>query len=136
MLVLAILSLCLGISASVADVVTVVSSNSLVTVLTKDQIADIFLGKSNHFPDGTQAVPFDQPESSNVRDTFYVRVAGKSAAQIKANWARIVFTGRGLPPKIALNSTAVKKLLSANLLAISYMQESDVDSSVRVLRTP
>ncbi|HEY0801890.1 MAG TPA: hypothetical protein VGD54_13675 [Steroidobacteraceae bacterium] len=130
------LALCLGIGVAAADVVTVVSSKSAVIALSKRQVADIFLGKSNHFPDGAQAVPIDQPEASNIREEFYKEVAGKSPAQLKAHWSKIIFTGRGQPPKIVLNSSAVKKLLSENLSAISYIEASEVDSTVKVLRAP
>jgi len=48
--------------AGAADVVAVVSAKSRVTALNPDQVADIFLGKTSHFPDGTQATPVDQSE--------------------------------------------------------------------------
>ena len=119
-----------------ADVVIVVSSKSLVTKLNKDQVADIFLGKSRRFPDGTQATPLDQPEASSVRDSFYSTVVGKSPSQLKAYWSKIIFTGRGQPPRTVLNSGQVKKFLVENPLAISYMEADQVDSTVRALPAP
>ena len=119
-----------------ADVVTVVSAKSAITSLSKNQAADIFLGRSNHFPDGARAVPLDLPEGSAVRDEFYERVAGKSPPQLKAHWSKIIFTGRGQPPKMVENSAQLKKLLAANLSAIGYIDAAEVDPSVRVLNTP
>src|SRR3984893_7937959 len=116
-----------------ADVVTVVSAKSAITSLSKNQAADIFLGRSNHFPDGARAVPLDLPEGSAVRDEFYERVAGKSPPQLKAHWSKIIFTGRGQPPKMVENSAQLKKLLAANLSAIGYIDAAEVDPSVRVL---
>jgi hypothetical protein len=54
------------------------------------QMADIVVGKIARFPDGSQAVPIDQSEGTTVRDEFYSTVAGKSAAQMKAHWSRVV----------------------------------------------
>ena len=54
-------SLILGVAE--ANVVTVVSAKSPITALSKTQVADIFLGKSNRYPDGAQAMPIDQPEA-------------------------------------------------------------------------
>jgi len=130
------LALSLGAAAARADVVIVVSSKSPVTKLNKDQVADIFLGKSRRFPDGSQATPLDQPESSSVRDSFYSTVVGKSPSQLKAYWSKIIFTGRGQPPRTVLNSSQVKKFLVENPLAISYMEADQVDSTVRALPTP
>lgn len=126
----------LGISAVSADVVAVVSSKSPVTTLSKNQILDIFLGKRTSFPDGSSAVPIDQTEGSAVRDEFYSKMAGMSPPQVKAFWSKIIFTGRGQPPKTVASSLEAKKLLVANPNAISYIDQSLVDNSVRVVLAP
>lgn len=129
------LALSVGVPAA-ADVVAVVSSKSSVTALSKNQIVDIFLGKASRFPDGEQAVPIDQGEGSPARDEFYARFTGKSAAQIKAHWSKIIFTGRGQPPKEVANSAEVKKHVVEDPKAIGYIERSFVDDSVRVLLDP
>jgi ABC-type phosphate transport system substrate-binding protein len=128
----------LGLSAmaATADVVVVVSSKSQVVTLSKSQVTDIFLGKSARFPDGSPAVPIDQAEGTAVRDEFYSSFAGKSAAQIKAHWSKIIFTGRGQPPKSVSNSDATKRLLAENPHAIGYIERNLVDNSVKVLAQP
>ena len=120
-------------NARAQEVVAVVSPKSPVTALAPGQVADIFLGKTNRFPDGTQAVPIDQGEESAVRERFYAQYTGKSPAQVKAHWAKIIFTGRGQPPRQANTSAEVKKLLADNPYAIGYIDASQVDNSVRVL---
>jgi hypothetical protein len=99
-------------------------------------VADIFLGKTVRFPDGTLAVPIDQAEGSPARDEFYATFTGKSPVQIKSHWTKIIFTGRGQPPKAVANSTEVRQLLAANSQAISYIERSAVDSSVKILVQP
>jgi ABC-type phosphate transport system substrate-binding protein len=118
---------------STADVVAVVSVKSPVTSLSKSQVADLFLGRTLRLPDGTLAVPIDQEEGSAARDEFYANFTGKSPAQLKAHWSKIIFTGRGKPPRAVSNSLEARKLVAANPLAISYLERSAVDSSVRVL---
>jgi ABC-type phosphate transport system substrate-binding protein len=126
----------LGVSAVSADVVAVVSSKSPITTLSKNQVMDIFLGKRTSYPDGSLAVPIDQTEGSTARDEFYNRTAGMSPAQVKAFWSKIIFTGRGQPPKTVTSSLEAKKLLIASPNAISYIDQSLVDSSVRVVLAP
>lgn len=123
----------MSVDVAAADVVAVVSSTSAITELSKAQVSEIFLGRVSRFPNGTLAVPIDQEEGSKVRDEFYFAYTGKSPAQLKAHWAKVVFTGRGQPPKSAPSSGEVRKLLAANPLAIAYLERSAVDSSVRVL---
>jgi ABC-type phosphate transport system substrate-binding protein len=99
-------------------------------------VIDIFLGKTTRFPDGAAAVPIDQMEGSPARDEFYAKFANKSAAQLKAHWTKIIFTGRGQPPKSVANNVEVLKLIAANPQAISYIERSAVDSTVKVLVQP
>jgi ABC-type phosphate transport system substrate-binding protein len=130
------LALNLAVGPAWADVVAVVSSTSAVTTLSKAQVSDIFLGKVSRFPDGTPVIPIDQEEGSSARDEFYATYAGKSPSQIKAHWAKIIFTGRGQPPKTASTEVGIRKLIAANPQAISYIQRSAVDGSVKVVHQP
>jgi ABC-type phosphate transport system substrate-binding protein len=123
-------------STGKADVVVVVSAKCPVSTLNRAQLTDIFLGKTARFPDGTLAVPIDQAEGSPARDEFYSTFANKSPAQMKAHWTKIIFTGRGQPPKSVPNSVEVRKLIAANPQAISYIERSAVDSTVKVLVEP
>jgi ABC-type phosphate transport system substrate-binding protein len=132
---IAFLLLLLGgpLSAAAQEVVAVVSARSPVTALNADQVADIFLGKSTRFPNGSQAVPIDQNEESELRDRFYTLYAGKSPAQVKAHWAKIIFTGRGQPPRQVPNSVEAKRAIADNPHAIGYIDARLVDPSLRVL---
>ena len=122
-----------GTVAAAQDVVPVVSARSPIAHLDSTQVADIFLGKTSRFPDGSIALPVDQGEDSPVRDKFYSQFTGKSPAQVKAYWSKIIFTGRGQPPRQAADSTEVKRIVSDNPHAIGYIEASQVDSTVRVL---
>jgi ABC-type phosphate transport system substrate-binding protein len=129
------IGLALGLTTGVAmgDVVVVVSAKSSVTALSKAQVADIFLGKTIRFPDGAPAFAIDQAEGLAVRDEFYDKVVGKSAAQIKAYWSKIIFTGRGQPPPSVPNSIEVMKRISVNPDAIGYIDRGMINDSVKVV---
>lgn len=127
------LTLILVCKTTVADVVAVVSSKSAVVGLSKSQTEDIFLGRASRFPNGTDAIPLDQAESAVARDEFYAKVAGRSAAQMKAYWSKIIFTGRGQPPKQAASAAEVKKRVAARPTVIGYIDASLVDDTVRVV---
>lgn len=122
-----------GVAASASGVVPVVSAKSRVKDLNADQVADIFLGKTSRFPDGSQAVPIDQPEDSPAREKFYAQFTGKSPAQLKAYWSKIVFTGRGQPPRQVGSGAEAKRFVAQNPNAIAYIDASLVDETVRVV---
>jgi len=119
--------------ASMAQVAVVVSAQSSATPLTIEQVSALFLGKSDQLPGAGAVTLFDQPEPATVRENFYTKVTGKSAAQVKAVWARLVFSGKATLPKELANSADVKKALASNPKAVGYIEKSAVDSSVKVL---
>jgi ABC-type phosphate transport system substrate-binding protein len=123
-------------STARADVVAVVSVKNPVASLSKAQVMDIFLGRIDRFPNGSQAIPVDQKEGSPARDEFYARFAGTTAAQLKAYWSKIIFTGRGQPPRTVPDVTAIHELLAANPQVIAYVERSAVDDSMKILARP
>jgi len=125
--------LSLTINTASGGVVAVVSSKSAITTLSDSEVVDLFLGRVSHYPDGVLATPIDQVEGSAARNEFYERVAGKSPAQIKSYWSKVIFTGRGRPPRTIADSVELLKFVAANPTAIGYLDEKWVDASVRVL---
>jgi ABC-type phosphate transport system substrate-binding protein len=127
------LSLSFGSARASAEVVAVVAAKNPVSTLSKNQIADIFLGKMTRFPDGRQVLPIDQVENSSARETFYLKFTGMSPAQLKAHWSKIIFTGRGQPPPEVSNGIEVKKFIAKHPDAIGYIEQKLVDDSVKVV---
>jgi ABC-type phosphate transport system substrate-binding protein len=112
-------------TARAGDIVVV--GNPAAAPLTKDQVAEIYTGKSQ------ASTPLDQPESAAIRAEFYKKATGKDPSQIKALWSRLTFTGKGqMPPEVA-DAAAVKKAVAANPKAIGYIDKSAVDGTVKVL---
>lgn len=124
---LALLAPCAG----AGELMVIVSAKSPVGAMRADQVADIFLGQVGHFPDGTEAIALDQSVGSPQRDEFYARVAAKTPVLMKAYWAKMIFTGRGQPPKEAPNSAAIRKLVADNPALIGYIDKSALDASVK-----
>lgn len=114
-----------------AQLVVVVSSRNPAPVMNAEQVAAIFLGQSARFPDGAVAVPIDQRIGSEGRLQFYRDVAGKTPALLKAHWSKLVFTGRGQPPREARDDASVRRLVADDPSMIGYIDRSALDASVR-----
>jgi ABC-type phosphate transport system substrate-binding protein len=115
------------------DVVAIVSAKSAIGNLDRAQVADIFLGKIGRLPDGGKPVPVDLPEGSAAREKFYTEFTGKSAAQVKAHWSKIIFTGRGQPPTVVADGRAALAKVAESPSTIAYVERHLVDESVRVV---
>lgn len=132
---LATIALCLSIPLAQAEVVVVVSAKNPVASLTKSQVAQIFLAKSVSFPEGGTAVPVDLAEGA-ARAEFYSKVTGKEAAQLRAYWSQLTFSGKAQRPREAANAGEARKLVAASPTMIGYLPAADVDGSVRVVFKP
>jgi ABC-type phosphate transport system substrate-binding protein len=118
---------------SFAGVVVIVSSNSNAANLSKDQVANLYLGKSGTFPGGGSAKLYDLPESNPLREQFYQKLAGKSDSQVKALWSRLIFSGTSQPPKELGSAADVKNAVASGNTTMGYIDSSAVDSSVKVV---
>lgn len=112
-----------------AEVVVVVHPSNSAASMSAEQVADVFLGKS------TTLSPIDQQEGASVRNEFYQKVVGKDAAQVKAIWTRLIFTGKATPPKEVAASADVKKAVASDPKAVGYIEKAAVDGSVKVVFT-
>ena len=120
-------------AAGAAELVVIVSARSAVTSLRPDQVADIFLAKTGRFPGGEQAVALDLPLGAPLRNAFYRGFAGKSPALMKSYWTKMVFTGRGQPPRELPSSAAVRRMVADNPAMIGYIDRAALDPSVKVV---
>jgi ABC-type phosphate transport system substrate-binding protein len=105
----------------------VVVGHPSAAALSKDQVADLFLGKSQAL------TPLDLNDGSPLYAAFYRKATGREVAQVKSTWSRVVFTGKGQPPKQLPDAAAVKKAVAADPKAVGYIEKSAVDGSVKVL---
>jgi len=115
-------------------VVVVVSADSPVVDLPRQHLADLYLGRTSRFPDGRRAAPIDLEPGAPERAEFYERYLGRSPAEMKSHWSKLIFTGRGRPPPDVPSGQAVKERIADDPSAIGYVDETLVDGSVRVVR--
>lgn len=129
-------SLLIGAMNAQAQMVVIVSAKNPISKLVPDQITPIFLGQSLTFYNGGKAEALDLAEGSPLRDEFYRQVTGKSAAQLKAHWAKQTFSGKGQPPKALASSEEVVKTVAENPKYIGYVNKAAVNATVKVVFGP
>lgn len=112
-----------------AETVVIVNPQNPASRMFPGQASQFFLGKSAMF------TAIDQPENSPVRADFYRKVADMDGGQVKAIWAKLVFTGKATPPKEYAGNAEVKKAVAADPKAIGYIDKAAVDDTVKVILT-
>ena len=124
--------LALSLSAIVsANAAVVVIGNTASGDMSASDAKKAFLGKGD-----SSVVVYELEEGNATRSAFHQAVTGKSDAQLKAFWSKQVFTGKGNPPATVPSAAAMKSAVASNPNAIGYIDEADVDATVKVILKP
>lgn len=127
------LLLLLTLPAAHADMVVAVRADSEISTLGKTEVTNIFLGRYRQLASGQLAEPIDLPTGSAEHAAFYDALLNKTSAEIRAYWARLVFTGRVAPPRTVDSSERLLEQLLANPRAIGYIERGKADRRLRVV---
>lgn len=118
--------------AAQADYYVVVSEASPVAQLSQKDVLHLFMGRSRSFPDGSPAAPHDLAGSAQ-RAGFYHLLSGMSLAQVTSYWARLMFSGRSLPPAQLADESALVEKLRADATAIGWLPAPPAASGLRTV---
>ena len=118
--------------SAMAELVVIVHPSNGDAINAKN-VQRIFLGKEKKFPGGVKASPINQVSSAAARDQFDSNILGRSTTQVSAYWSKLVFTGKGIPPKEVDNDAAVVAAVAADASAIGYVDSSAVTGDVKAL---
>lgn len=116
-----------------AEVVVIGHPSLPVSELELQKVKDIWLGKIKHLADSAPVRPVDQNPGSKARDDFYMKLLDKSPQQVKAYWARVMFTGKDEAPLSLNDDVAVRAFIASHPDAIGYIDSVSTDSSIKVL---
>jgi ABC-type phosphate transport system substrate-binding protein len=126
------LTMALAVSSVSAEVAVIVHPSNA-AALDQAEIARLFTGRGTTFNNGSKATPFNLAESAPARTEFDTKVLNKSSSQMKAFWSKLVFTGKGSPPKELPSDAEMKAAVAADTTAIGYIDAAAVDASVKVV---
>ncbi len=122
-----------GIQTVQAEIAVITHPGVKEIGVSREQVADIYMGNSKSYPNGVSAKPVDQSSNSPVREKFYKAVVRKSASEVNRHWSRLKFTGKGKPPRVIAGDEAVKNWVARNPGAIGYIEGKYLDKSVNVV---
>ena len=132
-LLLMLLALGAAMGADAPQIVVIAHPESGVDKLSKGEVIDIFLGRYRKLPGGRMAVPIDIGESSSERTAFYQALVKKSAAEMSAYWARLVFSGQTPPPFQVSDAKSAIELVQSSPNALAYVDRGAVTTGVKIV---
>jgi hypothetical protein len=128
---ISVLALSLSCALSAHAAVVVIGNTGGADSISASDAKKLFLGKGS-----SSSVPYELEEGDATRSAFHSSVTGKSDAQLKAFWSKQVFTGKGNPPASVSGAAAMKAAVAADANGVGYIDEADVDATVKVILKP
>jgi hypothetical protein len=134
----AVAALCLTASAAAAEprgaIAVIVHPERKPSSISSRALADIFLRRKQHWPDGKRVVVLAWEARTPVRLAFDRAVLGMSADDAAAYWIDRRIRGLGSPPRGLTSAALIRAIVARNRQAIAYVPAEGLDRRVKVLR--
>ena len=108
----------------------VVNGNNPIASITRAELSAIYMKRTKSWSGGREITAVEQ---SHLREEFSRAVHGKSVAYVTRYWQRLIFSGRGLPPRQLPNDAAVLDFVKGNPGAIGYISRGTPADGVKAI---
>ena len=127
------LVLCFSFTSALADMVLVVNGQSGVAVMTKGDVANLYLGRLKTFFNGLPVSLADLEDVRPERGRFYQSLLEMDLNRLEAHRARQRFSGQAPTFKLFRSPDDLLTWVAATPGAIGYIDARDADARVRVV---
>ncbi len=115
-----------------ADQIVIVNNNVSVGSLDGNTLKKIYLGKKTKWDNGDKIVPVTLKEGP-VHDNFLNNIIKKNNSQFLTYWKKMIFTGKGVPPRSVPSDTDVVNFVSSTPGGIGYIDSQTPHDAVKVV---
>ncbi len=120
--------------ANSADTKTEIIVNDSVSVDTvkRDELKRIFLGKKVKW-NSNQSIKVAVLKKGDMHENFLRTYIRKTSAQFNYYWKKLLFTGKGLPPKSFTSENEIIQYVSSTVGAIGYASSGIQKDGIKVI---
>ncbi|MFV1982707.1 MAG: hypothetical protein ACC657_04140 [Thiohalomonadales bacterium] len=122
-------------SDSYADIIIITNENSPINEISETKLKKLWLGKTKKIKSIGRIYIIDLPENNTETRIFYKNIINKKPKQVKAYWAKISFIGKGFPPKVVEDDSAVIKWVLEKNNRIGYINSKSKTKNIKILYT-
>jgi len=119
-------------SALAERIAIIAGAQAPVSNLTLSEAQQLFSGQLRSV-DGHAVEALDMPGNDSLRNAFYQQLLGRNADQMRAHWARLIFTGKARPPREVAHADEMRTLVTRNSNMIGYLPADKVPADAKVL---
>ena len=104
-----------------------------VTSISQQELRLIFFGKKKAWSNGSRVLPITI-KRKELHTSFLQNCLNKSRRQFTNFWKRMIFTGKGIPPKAVGSEEELLAYVAANPGAIGYISGQTQAAGLKTLR--
>jgi len=114
--------------------VVVVSARAGGGGLSREQIRNIYFGKTTFWPNNTPVRAFNRPGGSAAGRKFFRSILGTSAGAFREHWNELQLSGGGIAPATVSSAESMVGRVAGSSGAIGYVLESELPADVSGVR--
>lgn len=129
---LALVGLSLPLRAENAGMRVIVNNANPLQSMLRDEVAKLFTGKNNKWPDGSSVLPVDLAGKTPTRRLFSTEILKRELEAVESLWQQLIFSGKAVPPQVKATEAEVVAFVKENPGAIGYISyATDLVAGVR-----
>ena len=114
-----------------AEVVVIANNDVPADSIDRDTVASIYLGKKTKW--NGHAICVGMLREGATHETFVKDVVRTTPQKLRRLWKKVVFAGRGRPPKIFKTEEELIQFVASNAGAVGYANPSASSKGVKVI---
>jgi hypothetical protein len=121
-------------AGSPSVLVVLVSTSAGQSSLTREEIRNIYFGKTTFWPNNTPVRVYNRPASSAAGKKFFRSILGTSAGAFREHWNELQLSGGGIAPATVSSAGSIVARVAGGSGAIGYVLESELPDNVSGVR--
>jgi ABC-type phosphate transport system substrate-binding protein len=118
-------------ASALAGVVLVANSAVQESSLSQKEVQQIFLGKKKSLAGGKVKIAVQKDNAAHAE--FLKQYVKKTPSQFRIYYKKLVFTGKGKPPKTVADDAAMLGYVAKTSGALGYVSDGAVNDKVKVI---
>lgn len=114
--------------------VVVVSSRAGAGSLSREEIRNIYTGKTTFWPNNTPVRAYNRPAGSQAGRKFFRSLLGMSSSAFREHWNELQLSGGGIAPATVTSAESILARVAGASGAIGYVLESELPADVSGVR--
>ena len=114
--------------------VVLVSSGAGAANLSREEVRNIYFGRTTFWPNNTPVRAYNRPAGSAAGRKFFRSLLGTSAGAFREHWNELQLSGGGIAPATVTSAESIVARVAGSSGAIGYVLESELPADVSGVR--